>query len=409
MMFRNNNNDDGAQGILNYHTIKPDLSEQDAAAESMTNHIGKPLIPLPQPIPKRATKSHAKYSAQPYPRATTVAPNLSQFPSQRPKKSQQITGSSMNVDRSSSGPQKTNCNWMPLHGFKNVSLETGELIVRDEDEQPCYLISMRGFIKFNEDAYFPLSNFQVHPQLHKVILMGRPSDGASVRSAYLNCSLPTSNSGVSSSSLRYSPLLKLTFPFREEIVIRVSCGYLVLQIHGDGFRLNLDSLSIYQDPSVAQEPGRKRTHEIVPVHLASSTESEHLIFSSELASSVAAPLLSLPLTSRYVCQNRVVLTGNNSIQLELDRFELQRLAFTTGAQGKSETYNNQHQSGSVAAVSKNTAVRQPIMAEKNASIRSKRSVRRRLARDAHVETKLPSGKCALLIKSNPRSYYRKMI
>lgn len=383
--------DSGLNGLLNDHMVKPDSHPPIKPVDKITNQIGKPLIPLPQQNLKRQSQSsYGKFSetrsTQRATTTTTLRPRIRQ--SQELRSLQQLGGRISGGDGDT--PRKE-CDWMRLQDFKNVSLETGELIVRDDEEQPCYLLSVRGFIKLNENGYFPLSNFQFHhPRLHRFILTGSPSDGASVRTPYLlNCSVLTSDGSVPSSNMRYSPLLRLTFPFKEEIIIRVKCGYLVLQIHGDGFHLTLNSLSFYQDPTVrrTQERDRnsKNSREILP-----QMESEHLVFSSEPVSA-ASPLLMIPLTSRFTCQNRVVLSGNNSVQLVLDKFELQRLAFSPSR--NSDPQANTSIGHSDLVLGKQRSIRQ-TMDEKNSS-HSKRS-KRHTTRDAQVKVNFPSGKSFLL-------------
>lgn len=301
---------------------------------------------------------------------------------------------------------------MQLRDFKNVSLDVGELIVRDEDEQPCYLLSMRGFIRLNENAYFPLGSFQSHPLLHRFILLGSPSDGASSvqRSSYLNCSLLTSEGDAPSPNLRYAPLLRLTIPFKEEIIVRVKCGYLVLQIHGDGFHLTLDSLSFYQDPDVFSNNNNNSHFQPLDVPQRATNpqiESEHQVFSSEPVN-VVSPLLMMPLTSRYTCQNRVVLTGNNSVQLVLDKFELQRLAFSPSREldlllpPPQSGNNNNNQSDFVVQndrrFRRQTGVSQSSSSRRHSKTSTAAAVRR-VTRDAaaHAKVNFPSGKCSSLL------------
>lgn len=208
------------------------------------------------------------------------------------------------------------CQWMSLQEFKNVSLVTGELIIRDGEGEPRYILTLRGSIKKDDDSYFPLNKFQVHPEASLVTIGRSGSSGSSVK-------LP----GNCSTNLKSGNLLLQQRPdrsFEEKITLLVECGYLVLQMQSNGMYLVLKSISFYRNldaVSPVSLSGRKNRTLLRTIPLM---QSEHLVFSNEGTQNY--PLLKLPLTSRYTCLDRIVLTGKNSVQLELNRFELQRLA-----------------------------------------------------------------------------------
>lgn len=143
----------------------------------------------------------------------------------------------------------------------------------------------------------------------------------------------SSSGAASGTSVSLIPVQRAIPSFKEEITILVDCGYLVLQTRGDNSHISLDTLSFYQHAAVSQPTGSHGQSPLGSSKIVSDSASwriktpsmqlEHLVFSTQ--GTHGYPLLTVPLISRYICQNRVVLTGNNSTQLVLDRFELQRL------------------------------------------------------------------------------------
>lgn len=227
------------------------------------------------------------------------------------------------------------CGWMSLQDFKKVSLDNGETIIRDSQDQPSYILSMRAYLMWNNSAYIPLNNLKV---LSSIIKFDGPNDGASVQSLPLNCSFVVNDNAPGQASSNNNaftsllvPIQNQNRPFKEEIIILVDCGYLVLETYGDGAFLSLNTISFHQNikpPSVINEERSGKSF--------IDTESQgHLVFSSSSSnnsstpssSSNNVPLLTIPLISRYICENRVILNGSQSIQLVLDRFELQRLTY----------------------------------------------------------------------------------
>lgn len=211
------------------------------------------------------------------------------------------------------------CGWMSLKEFQNISLETSDINIRDSSGQPCYIFSLKAYIQWNDTKYSPLSNFKSLPAASKLIL-DSPSGGAGGERLPLNCLIAATHNA--STPNVFTPLHRVWRSFREELVLFNECGYLVLKVSAHGLYLNLDSLAFYQnddEPVTAKVTNRGQVSKIILQQM----RSEHLVFSTE--GTQHSPLLKMPLQARYLCQNRIVLTGNNSVQLVLDRFELQRL------------------------------------------------------------------------------------
>lgn len=289
---------------INYHSIEThdDYRPSRTLVEQLTNHIGKPLVALsPRPgIPQLR------------PDATSVSKPRYQNKTDQLRLMEQGIRTTAKRKVSPSGV----CQWMSLQEFKNVSLAAGELIVRDSEGEPRYILTIRGFLRRDDDSYFPLNKFQVHPEASKVVI-GSSSIGAGFNLPG-NCS-----TNFKSGNLYLQPIQKPGRLFEEKITLHAECGYLVLQLQGNGIYLVLKSISFYRNldaVSQAPVPGKKNRPQsrAIPLML-----SEHLVFSNEGTQSY--PLLVFLLSSRYICQDRIVLTGKNSVQLELTRFELQRI------------------------------------------------------------------------------------
>lgn len=387
------------------------------------------------------------------------------------------------------------CRWRSLAEFKRISLANGELIVRDSYEQPCYILTLRGFLRWQGNDFIPLNNFKVH--LHAIDIMpddddydedatatraaenhgtynGKSGGGATAavdgsgggdKSYYnnedldggldlespgktfginikrhpqrrgrpvplktANCSanLMANNdsaqtSGSSSTPMQTMPLHWIDRSFRDEIIILVDCGFLVLRTEGDGSRLNLVSISFYQNGDSSTRPTFKKLSRAGPSSMANS---EHLVFSTdnttattgstnkdpEYSTNQQQPLISMPISSRYLCQNRIVLTATNQVQLVLDRFELQRLSLPPIRQvivADGRSYDSSIRIPILHRThSKQTATSAPVTAteidEANTTTAGSRSVglRRRQSRDVTMARKssaaslIPdSGKC----------------
>lgn len=233
------------------------------------------------------------------------------------------------------------CDWMPLNDLQRVSFDTGEVVVRNSEDQPTYILTISGFIKQNQSSYFPLKNFRPHPFGSKI--MFENLDDNTSEPLALDCFMPSSRA-TGMTSMYLMPSQKAYSSFKEEITILVECGYLELHIRGNGSYLSLERLSFYRDadhhhnmPQQQQqqptEPyprsngnNNKQPTQKLPIRIkppSSWNHPEHLVFSTYGTHN--SPLLTIPLISRYKCLNRITLTGNNSVQLNLDRFDLQRL------------------------------------------------------------------------------------
>lgn len=256
-------------------------------------------------------------------------------------------------------PSANTCKWMQLNEFKNVSFETGRMVFVDDSDQPCYILTMRAFVRWNDTLYFPLRNYRPHPRGSYKVSLKWPTDGA-IRPLVLNCSMPAELRPAASASIALLPnQLAADHSFDEEITFLVECGYLTLKLTGDDAHIALNSISFHQNPNLTDErPRDKRRRyqdsmignakgvlssatgpadgvqlsaltvpESGPAGLAKEDSTmvlnRHQVFSSEAVHK--APLLIMPLISRYSCQNRIVLNGSNLVQIVLERFELQRL------------------------------------------------------------------------------------
>lgn len=210
------------------------------------------------------------------------------------------------------------CQWMSLQEYKNVSLVTSELIIRDNDGEPSYILTIRGSIKRDDNSYFALNSLQVHPGASKVLHSGL--NIGSKASLPLNCSASMKD-GKGLLSQRSD------IPFEEKITLLAECGYLVLRLQINGLYFSLKSISFYRNlDAVSQDPLQNRRSR-QPSRAIPPMQSENLVFSNEGTQNY--PLFVMPITSGYSCQNRIVLMGKNSVQLELSRFELRRLEYPT--------------------------------------------------------------------------------
>lgn len=200
---------------------------------------------------------------------------------------------------------KSGCVWYFLDHFKRMNMELGEITVNDISGLPCYKLKLMGFVKWTDMLYFPLKNFRA-THLNKAAL-GYPNDGASF-DLPLNCSLPPLGGQDFNPNTNDRLILpvrpKAQQIFNEQIIVAVDCGFLNLNLLSDGYSLALNSISLHLDPDTEQRP------------------NENVLFASR--SSRYNPLLKMPIDYKYECFDRVVLEGNSSIQLFLERFELER-------------------------------------------------------------------------------------
>lgn len=294
-----------------------------AAKEKIASHYGKSFVILPndnsfsnqsvgKASSKKATKSHYLSTLPPAvneplanqagPSNNNSVPNIGEDPESQ---AAQI------LVAEHRGEKNAGC-WKTLQDFKNISINSHDIVIKDQFGQPCYLLHIGAFIKWNDDAYFALDNFKTFPHINKLSLTNGTSD-ADRASLPLNCSIKSA-SGLAEYVGLLSINLKMRPIFREEILIFVNCGYLKLVILSDLEVMSLESISFYQYSQI-------NPFELGLNKMISFT---HLIFTTN--SSNTAPLLLMPVDSRYVCNYRVVLTGNNKIQLVLHKFELQRLS-----------------------------------------------------------------------------------
>lgn len=235
--------------------------------------------------------------------------------------------------------QSKYCQWMTLNEFKNVSLDTIEVIIKDMHGNACYILTMRAYLRRGDTDYFPMKNFKFYH--YDRASYTNPSDGANLRS-FNNCSLTSTSEDGSTGPLR------MIAPFQEEITISVDCGYILLKLVSQGFYLKLENISVYQDleppetrPAIQKRIGKGFSRSIPRI------SADDLVFSPKNTTGLNNPLLIVPLVSRFVCQNRVILDGFNQVKLVTDRFELLRLLYTPSVLPSSQ-YNDENIKGSDA-------------------------------------------------------------
>lgn len=305
------------------------LDQEQLLQRKQREHSGAyqpPATTRPRPRVTTARRQQSLNGFQPSPDATTTS-------AQQPV-------------ASSSSPAATNtCKWMQLAEFKNVSYETGRMVFVDESEQPCYILTLRAFVRWNDTLYFPLRNYQPHPRGSYKINLRYPNDG-SIERLVLNCSMPELNPSARTSISLLPNQIVSGYTFDEEITILVECGYLRLKLSGDGSHVSLNSISLYQNADLDEQhwqdsdgftTGKSKRLSKLAKSAQFATDRtimldaretpmmlhKHQVFSSEPVHK--APLLSMPLISRYTCRHRIVLNGSNLVQFVLERFELQRL------------------------------------------------------------------------------------
>lgn len=302
---------------------------------SGANQIGKPLTmhissgqnnqQVPQQIQRRKQQTNKTTNKRP-----PVGTRSTQLPG--------LTSLLIDIDDGVGYPNT--CRWISLKEIQRVNFDTGELIIRDASDQPCYIMSLRAFIKFNDDAYFPLRNFRPHPKgAYKIEHSNQTSEPATgdPYKMPLNCSLPEASTSL---LIAYDRRPSDYYLFREELTVQLNCGYLVFKMKLDYlYQLQLEAISFFQGGDEnSPHQTRRATAAKAAVQKATSNKStgqiwlkatpmraEQLIFTTNTSNPDPTPLVSMPLHSRYICNNRIVLTGNNSIQLIIDRFEFNRL------------------------------------------------------------------------------------
>lgn len=335
----------------NYHSISPNkagVSQRSLnTANQLHNQIGKPLVapqqystPHPSQVQQQQQlilqRQRQQQAGQAHTRATVQYASAPQvFPATK--------------DALGAG----GCRYAPLRDFSAVSFDVGDLVIRDNTLQPCYLLTISAFVRFDDNWYFPLRNFRPHPTGAYRVQFSHSGDAGGER-LVLDCSPPQHarnnadrmdgadddeeppQRSIMSASLVSQE--RASRPFFEELTVQVDCGFLVLRLRGDGTYLVLDDIGFYKDRNVASLDaalrGKDKTASRTKKPYARLpappvAEATNLIFLSSPSSAnqtgAKSPLIVMPTNSRYVCHNRVVLTGANSVQLVLERFELKRL------------------------------------------------------------------------------------
>lgn len=248
------------------------------------------------------------------------------------------------------------CNWLTMLEIRNLSFDTADVVIRDSYERPCYFVSMKAYVNFNGDFYFPLRNLRPHPKGSYRIHFDKGPERLDKDKQHLvlNCSFPD-NSEKAITSVSLMSAKRANRAFTEEIVIQVECGYLMLQLRVDGTYLALQRISFYQEDNMSI-PDRMADAEFDAAgRIVQKSRKERpwtdlnlfwqrLVFTSTNGTDKSSnPLIVMPAFSRYLCQNRIVLTGNNSVQMVIERFELQRITDESSvgqaSNSKSDAYN----------------------------------------------------------------------
>lgn len=341
-----------------------DRAARLAADRAIINQIGKPIVPLAPSTPSwyyqrsPTAASQPRWGDQkigtvrnPY-QTTEIRKSLNRHTYRHPIESDMFDRLAK-IDSAKYAPTKpsrTNtiasdveqkfvqqvvaCNWMSSDEIKNLTLPTNELIVRDSIGSPAYIIRFRALIRLKDNAYFPLRNILSHLYLKRVYQLPNLSEALNPTSTRREIKL------LESEALLHRNLTYSHDWLEEEMFILVECGYLIIEVLNDGMFLLLKSISFYKSPNLpngsdGSNLGKSFLHRQTDLHLIKTIE--HLVFatdystigevaSHQVTASQGLPLLIMPIRSRYICQNRIVLIGNNSVQLILDEFEMKRVS-----------------------------------------------------------------------------------
>lgn len=272
--------------------------------EQVASLYGKQLVPLVAQLQKPHTnqgqvgstgsqyQAQAKGRAKQAPRARTSAQAPVQIkPIQRENQ------------------QQAKCKGLSLQEFKGISLDQNEIVIRDVEGQPIYLMSICGYLRQSDGLFLPLNGLRDKQHLIKANL-GPKSEKPLARPP-LNCTFSYAGMSTGGASDGLSLSQRGNRPFTEEITIFFDCGYLILLSNGDNNYLELESLSLYGEVLArsAREPVNSNLH-----------KRTRQLFTSNFS-----PLLMIPQSARYTCKNRIALAGTNQSVLVLDELELFRL------------------------------------------------------------------------------------
>lgn len=298
--------------------------QQQKQQQQAVNPIVKPLTPLTPKNrgqdPLKAEVPIRRSSQAYYPdvrsKGNSTARKIPAQQTSDPQQSPTTSGRQVAMGQSKQVAAE-NCHPMKLTDFQRVSLATGEMVVRDAEGRPCYTLTICGYIQWNDDSLFPLKNFKVYQ--HTIFEL---SDGGARLVRPLNCSVTGDcGTGTDLTGLYQKQIRS----FREEIIVFVDCGYLVLRTRVLGPYMSLESLSFYRTtvPAVSSKSVSKSSRKFVKI--VSQMQPQDLIFSTDGTKN--HPLFFAPLVFIYTCSNRIELTGNNSVKLVLEKFEIQRSAY----------------------------------------------------------------------------------
>lgn len=214
---------------------------------------------------------------------------------------------------------------LELASFQKVSLETGEIIVRDSRGEPCFLFNIQAFIKFNKTLFFPLSQYNKLPSLFARSKYG-PASSSDTTFKGNNQEIDNICSGQelnesaidTEQQVKTGKLLGTDNAYVEEITVFVNCGFLRLTILVDASRLVLSKLAFYSaDPSSMSRSKITKNQQQFQYQPMSLFQSD---------SDCNNPLLAIPIGARYLCESRVLLRNTALLtELYIERFELKRI------------------------------------------------------------------------------------
>lgn len=261
-------------------------------AEQVASRVGKQLVPLVPPRQSATSRPVAAAAAKPGQKVAKTAKE--------------------SAEDAASARRTKKCAGLTLKEFQGVSLDPSEVIVRDAEGQPIYLLTLRAFLRQSDGLFLPLIAFRDNRE-HVIRSSLSPAfSSLPFSKPPLNCTFSYSTSETGGAS--GVPLSHLEDrPFAEEVHVFFECGSLVLQINGDGNHLELESLALYRPSEQPGQTGKLADPPRAPA-----------LFASEFA-----PLLVFPRQTRYRCQNRVALAGLNASSLVIDEMEFLRLPIPT--------------------------------------------------------------------------------
>lgn len=215
------------------------------------------------------------------------------------------------------------CPMLDLASFQKVSFETGEIVVRDARGEPCFLLNIQAYIKFNKTLFFPLSQYKKFPSVLTRTKFGplpalssHALDNSNGQAIDNFCSGHELNELASGDNkqVKTGKVAGTDNAFIEDITVIVNCGLLRLRILVDASRLVLSTLFFYSLDPTTMSPAKN-----------TQSQQSMLLFKSD--SDCNNPLIAIPIGARYLCESRVVLRNNALLtEFYVEKLELKRIA-----------------------------------------------------------------------------------